>query len=175
MVHHSENAKVSIRSIMLEDAEILMELNNNVRVARFVVGTPQKVTIDEQMKWMDQLSDEKTTKRFMVEYDEKTVGTIIVSDINELNRSANINIKLLPESWGKGIGTAGIKLILEYCFYKMELECLTAHVLSYNDASLALFEKSGFTREGILRGRVFKDNKRYDLISFSILKDEYKK
>lgn len=175
MVLQSEDLKVSIRSIKAEDAKTLMEMNNNDQIAKFVVGTPKKVTIDEQMKWMERLSSEKTTKRFMVDYEDKPVGTIIVSDINEYNRTANVNIKLLPESWGKGVGTFAIKLILEYCFYEMDMECITAHVLSYNEASLALFEKSGFVREGILRSRVIKDDTRYDLISFSILKDEYKK
>lgn len=170
---YQNDSKISIRDIQMDDACVLMKMNNNHQISKYVVGSPKRVNLDQQMKWMEQSKNEKNTKRFMVDYEQHPVGTIIISDINASNGTANMNVKLLPESWGKGIGTSSIKLALDYCFLEMKLECVTAHVLSYNSASLALFKKAGFVKEGILRSRILKDGDRCDLISFSILKKEY--
>ncbi len=171
----SKDGKTSIRSIRNSDAATLMEMNNDTQIAKFVIGTPKKVTLEEQRLWMDSIKNEKSTIRFMVDYKEKPVGTIIISNISENNLSANMNIKLLETARGKGIGTESIRLALKYCFEEMNLWCITAHVLSYNKNSLALFKKTGFTNEGVLRSRVIKDGNRYDLVSFSILKSDYEK
>lgn len=58
-------------------------------------------------------------------------------------------------------------------FKIMGIFCLTAHVLLYNKASLALFQSCGFIREGILRSRVIKNNKRCDLVSFSMTYNDF--
>lgn len=166
---------VLIRPIKYEDAEILMTLNNDQKITSLVVGNPTQVTLEEQLRWMNRIRNEKNTIRFMVDYDGKAVGTLIISSIDNINRVANINIKLINEMQSKGIGTSGIMLGLDYCFTVLSLNCVTAHVLSYNNASLALFKKCGFIREGILRSRVIKKGKRVDLICFSILKNEFNK
>lgn len=173
MKYQNNANKVSIRDIQIEDATVLMEMNNNEQISQFVVGSPRKVTFAEQLKWMERIDNEKNIKRFMVDCENQPVGTIIISDISTDNRTANMNIKLLPTSWGKGIGSSSINLALDYCFQEMQLECVTAHVLSFNKASLALFTTTGFVKEGILRSRVLKENERCDLVSFSILKNEY--
>lgn len=171
-----KNSKhVLIRSIKYEDAEILMTMNNDPKISSFVVGNPVHVSLEEQTQWMNGIANEKNTDRFMIDYDNKTVGTLIISEIDNTNGVANINIKLLNEMQGKGIGTSSIMLGLDYCFNVLSLNCVTAHVLSYNDASLALFRKCGFFREGILRSRVLKNGKKIDLVSFSILKNEFNK
>ncbi|OUQ14431.1 hypothetical protein B5E87_02815 [Massilimicrobiota sp. An142] len=169
------NKHVLIRPIKYEDAEILMTLNNDRKISSFVVGNPVYVSLEEQLRWMDSISNEKNTDRFMIDCDDETVGTLIISNIDNSNGVANINIKLLNEMQGKGIGTSSIILGLDYCFNVLSLNCVTAHVLSYNDASLALFRKCGFIREGVLRSRVIKNGKKIDLVSFSILKSEFNK
>ena len=165
--------QVLLRCIENRDAQLLMELNNDPEIAEFVVGNPRIVTLEEQLQWMERVKSEHNTKRFVVECDSLAVGTIIISDIDYSNLTANLNIKLHKLSRGKGIGKQSIKKALEYCFEDMDLSCVTAHVLPYNKSSIALFESCCFTNEGLLRSRVIKGDKRFDLISFSITKDEF--
>ena len=156
------NDNVSIRIIEKNDAEVLMELNNDKTIRTFVVGNPKHVSLEEQLNWMKSIENEKNTVRFMIDLDNKAVGTLIISDIDSVNRVANINIKILNEIQGKGVGTSSIQLGLKYCFETLNIDCVTAHVLSYNFSSLKLFEKCGFTNEGTLRSRVIKNGKRID-------------
>ncbi len=164
---------VLLRDVKNTDASLLMELNNDLEISKYVVGTPKRVTLEEQLKWMEKLKFETNTKRFIVEYNGESVGTVILSSIDEANLTANMNIKLLRTVHGKGIGKQSLKLALKYCFNTLNLFCVTAHILSYNTASIALFESCGFTKEGMLRSRVVKQGKRFDLLSYSILSCEF--
>ena len=146
-----------------------MTLNNDVNTMKYVVGNPTIVTMDEQLIWMEKIKLEKDKKRFIVQYKNKAVGTIIISDINRKDSTANINIKLLPEVRGKGIGKTSMRQALRCCFEELKLYCITAHVLLDNTNSLALFDNLGFKREGILKNRVIKNGERKDIVSFFIL------
>ena len=171
----NNDKKVELRPIRSSDAQFLMELNNNDEIAKYVVGTPKKVTLEEQKKWMELLKEEKSTVRFIVECNQKSIGMVIISDISYVNLTANVNIKLHPSAWGEGYGKKSVNLAVSYCFSKLGLKCLTAHVLSYNNASLTLFEHCGFQREGLLRSRIVKNGNREDIVSFSIIETDYNK
>lgn len=68
---------------------------------------------------------------------------------------------------------ASIGMLLNYCFLELDLEIMTATILETNTASRALFEKSGFRLDGVLRSRVFKGGKRVALTHYSLLRAEY--
>ena len=170
---YSQKNDISLRKIFESDASILMTLNNDLETAKYVVGNPKKVTLEEQRQWMMQIKSEKNIVRFMIDFKSRTVGTVIISNIRDDIKIGNLNIKILSNYRGKGIGSHAIKLALSYCFNKLKLFCVTAHILSDNFPSIALFEKSGFVKEGVLRSRVIKHKQRKDLISYSILRTEY--
>ncbi len=170
----NKHCSVKLRRIERKDANILMELNNNDVIAKSVVGNPRKVNIEEQLLWMDSLAKERNTVRMMIEYGSNPVGTIIISSIDLDNETGNMNIKILPEFHGKGIGTKALALACQYAFVEMKLSCLTAHILSDNLASVMLFKKIGFIEEGVLRSRVVKEGRRRDLLSLSCLKSDSK-
>ena len=155
---------IKLRSICMDDAVVLMELNNSKEVADFVVGNPQKVNLEQQLKWMTNIEHETATRRWMIEYEEQPVGTIILSSVDHINAVANMNIKLLPMYQGKGIARNALCQACDIAFDELHLFCLTANILSYNMRSIALFRKVGFHEDGILRSRVIKNGMRHDLI-----------
>ena len=103
---------VSLRFVTFDDAAFLMELNNDLEIAKYVIGNPKQVTLQEQMLWMKNLRLETGTKRFIVEHEGKSVGTVIISNIDTSNLIANVNIKLHKNARGKGIGKQSIKQAL---------------------------------------------------------------
>lgn len=167
-----EFSDIVLRNINENDAKLLMDMNNEPYVAKYVVGNPKHVTLEEQIKWIKNLVNEKNTIRFIIEYQSKSVGTIIVSGVDQFNKVCNLNIKLHIHAIGQGIGTKSIQAAVTYCFKELEMDCIIAHILSYNFVSQKAFLKCGFKSEGVLRSRVIKNGVRQDLISFSILKDE---
>ena len=64
--------------------------------------------------------------------------------------------------------------VVRFLFEECEAETIWAEFLENNPASGKVMEKVGMTYEGKLRSRIFdKNNKRNDLLVYSILKEEY--
>ncbi len=158
---------VTIRPMALSDAKVLMEMNNDEKISKLVVGNPKKVSIDEQLRWMENACKEKNVVRLIIEYRKQAVGTVIINHIDAINNVANINIKILTQMQGKGIGTFALQLGCCYAFENLNLYLLTAHILEENIGSRRVFEKIGFCKEGVLRGRIIKEGKRRNLVSYS--------
>jgi RimJ/RimL family protein N-acetyltransferase len=68
---------------------------------------------------------------------------------------------------GKGYGTDAVNTMVQYAFKELRLNCICANILSYNEASVKLFERCGFKREGVLRQRVFKKGHFVDMLAYS--------
>lgn len=163
---------VLLRAIEESDAETLMDLINDPEVENAVCGWSYPVSLASQKKWISNLSNDSTV-RYAVDFENKIVGAAIISSIDMKNRTANMNIKLLKTARGKGIATHAVKLMVQYCFEELNLHCLTANVIERNADSRKLFEKFGFSQDGILRDRVYKNGQYHNIIAFSLLKEEF--
>ena len=65
---------------------------------------------------------------------------------------ADIGIIMRPDATGRGFASKALALVCEYGFSTLELHRIGADVDPDNSASLSLFLRAGFQREGLLRG-----------------------
>ena len=79
-----------------------------------------------------------------------------------------------PANRGKGYGTEAAQLALAFAFDELNLHRVQATVFSYNERSLALFEKLGFQREGVYREFLQRDGRRYDMLLYGLLDREWR-
>ena len=77
------------------------------------------------------------------------------------------------DNWGKGIGTEALDLILRFAFHELNLHRVQLTVFAYNDRAIAVYEKLGFQREGVLREALYRDNARYDMYIYGLLRREW--
>lgn len=168
---------IILRNIKETDLEFLREMINDLAIKKMTVGeTKQEVTIEEQKKWFENLKYEKNRQRFVIDLEGKPIGVINLDNIDEKNKSASISIKIGKQNLkNKGYGTQALNLILEYAFERLDLQRIYANVLEYNNPSQKLFIKCGFQIDGIQRKAILKNENFYNLIMFSILKEEFKK
>ena len=73
---------------------------------------------------------------------------------------------------GRGIMPRAIRLASRWGFQKLGLERIEILVHPENEASQRAAEKSGFTREGVLRSYTRVKDERFDMWSFSALPGE---
>lgn len=104
------------------------------------------------------------------------IGIAGFDDIVKENKVATLFIGIgNKDVRGRGYGKEALKLLLEYGFNKLGFHRIQLNVLEFNIAAISLYEKAGFKREGTYREFVLRDNKRYDLLLYGILKSEWKK
>lgn len=102
------------------------------------------------------------------------IGTIGFNNFAN-NHRANIGYDLQTIYWNKGYITEALSTVIDFGLNELEINRIEAEVMVGNVISEKILSKLGFTKEGILRQWMYWDNKRYDMIMYSLLKTDYKK
>lgn len=93
-------------------------------------------------------------------YQGKVVGSITLDKGKGSNScKAELGYVLSRKSWGKGIATEAVKLVISSGFEDLDIRRIEAYVDPTNMASIRILEKSGMENEGLLKNYiVFKGN-----------------
>ncbi len=73
----------------------------------------------------------------------------------------------------KGFMTEALPYVLKYGFDQMNLNRVEALIAQWNEPSLRLISKYGFTKEGVMRKDYFENNNFEDSICYSLLRSEF--
>lgn len=134
-----------------------------------------EVTLKQYTEWENDYEDLKTF-RWIVGKKENNelIGTIDVSKRFIKFGTCEIGYCYGDQYWNKGYATEALKAVIKYLFEECDAQLVNAEFLNNNPASGKVMEKAGLTYEGVLRSRIIdKNEKRNDLLSYSITKEEY--
>lgn len=107
--------------------------------------------------------------------DDTAIGEVVINQVDEDNRSANIRIALFdPIYYGKGYGTEAMRLAVDYAFRQVKLHRLELGVFDFNPRAIRVYEKLGFRLEGTQRDALLWEGEYHDQHIMSILEDEWK-
>jgi RimJ/RimL family protein N-acetyltransferase len=107
--------------------------------------------------------------------DDRLVGFAELTWISWTNASGFIRLGVgAPEDRRKGYGRETISLLLRYAFDELNLYRLTALIPEYNLPVQSLFKGFGFVEEVRRRQALERDSRRWDLLQFGLLADEWK-
>lgn len=87
-------------------------------------------------------------------------------------RAVNMGISLFPEHRGRGYGSAAQRLLADYLFATKLVERVEAGTDVDNVAEQRALEKSGFSREGVLRHAQFRQGEWRDVVLYSRLRSD---
>jgi RimJ/RimL family protein N-acetyltransferase len=77
------------------------------------------------------------------------------------------------EFWSKGYGTDAMKVILRFGFEELNLRRVALDTFEYNPRAIRSYEKAGFVHEGRVRGYLYREGQRWDLIFMGLLRQEW--
>lgn len=161
-----------LRAVEEWDNGLLLEMMNDGEIEQKVGGWSFPLSMGQQRKWFESLGSRDDLLRCMIEVSGEAVGTAILSGIDMKNGTAEVHIKIgKRESRGQGIGAEAVNSLVAYGFGELRLNCIYAIVLEDNVASRKLFARCGFEEEGILKGRLFKDGRYKNVVSYSKRKE----
>jgi [ribosomal protein S5]-alanine N-acetyltransferase len=118
----------------------------------------------EEVKYWGSLFPQKKSMYWAValKSNDKMIGTAGFNFISFANARAEISYDLNPDYWGKGIMLKSIGGILKFADLALELVRIQATVVTDNDRSIRVLERSGFYQEGILKKYEIVDGKHKD-------------
>ena len=167
--------RVRLRALEREDVERCHRWLNDEVVTKYL-GWRDPLSMVEEERWFEEQSSDKSRLVLAIEVEGNHIGNIGLHDIDFRNGKATIGIIIGEKGeWGKGYGSEAMCVLLRYAFEDLRLHRVGSFVLVENMRSIRCLEKSGFVREGMRRGVIFRFGRHLDAILFGILRDEFRK
>jgi len=116
-------------------------------------GSTDLATIDSLVQRLQADYATRASWRWAIarDVDDGLVGTCGFSTWSAVHRSAELVYDLAPDYWSRGIVTRAVQAVLGWGFSDGRLNRVQAVVLPSNGASIAVLDRCGFTKEGVLR------------------------
>lgn len=165
--------KIYLRALEMEDMDFMFSLVNNQEFAYWEGKNEFPISSKQQREWFEK--NFKTGYRFIIceNGSDERMGYISFKITDDISRKGLLALKLVEVARGKKIGTDSLKTITSFLFNKANLNRLYTHIIAYNKASLALFEKCGWKVEGIERQGIYMNGKYHDNVLLAVLKENY--
>jgi diamine N-acetyltransferase len=103
---------------------------------------------------------------------ETRVGYVILVGLRDPNKSIEFRRIVVTEK-GHGFGKATVLQVQKLVFDMYDAHRLWLDVKAQNHRARSIYEKSGFTVDGVLRECLLSDHKYESLVVLSILRQEY--
>ena len=153
--------------LTIEDLPFLNEVRNEC--CEQYLHNSNIFTIEETREWFN-----KTRPLFwIIKSDDERIGYFRSSNYSSENRNIYIGADLHKDFRGKGVGFQVYKEFLPFLFKKYVLHKVSLEVLITNERAINLYNKLGFTIEGVKRDEVLKNGEWVDSIIMSILENEF--
>jgi pseudaminic acid synthase len=189
----SEDIITFIRHIVQPPPSVLVDaLAAEIRLEPFL---PEHVS-DEYVRWLNDSEITRFTESRFIKHSYSTaradvvaatrdpstrlwriiygaqghIGTIRLAKIEPLHRRASTALIIgVRESWGRGIGTAAIRLMSRFGFSQLGLRRITATVYATNGRALKAFERAGYSVDAVLPQHFFDSGEFVDGIIMTAL------
>ena len=127
-------------------------------------------------RWLEDMQKDPNAYLFairLVESDE-IIGFVEIDGILWAHRHGCLGIGIGDRAyWGRGYGAEAARLAISFAFDELSFHRIQATVFGYNARSQALFQRLGFTREGVYREHVRRDGQWHDMYLYGILDGEW--
>jgi ribosomal-protein-serine acetyltransferase len=143
----------------------------------------------EWLPWVDQMQTVANFKQYIIDTNKRAVegtdlGYAIIIDknivgrmgmhrINHQNKIGEIGYWLAGDLQGRGVVTKCCKTLIGHGFTVLDLNRIEIKCGVGNHKSMAIPEKLGFKKEGILRQAEWLNGKFIDLYLYALLKEEW--
>lgn len=168
--------RIRLRIPRERDAHRLFELASDPEVTRFFSWGPYEQE-SEALAWLQTLPTRRSQgvalELAVVDPDDWVIGVIAVLEVSKRDRRSIMGVWLGQAYWGTGANAEAQALIAHLVFEPLRMERFGAWVDLRNQRSQRSLERIGYVREGILRGWHRHYDERRDLVSYSLLREEW--
>jgi [ribosomal protein S5]-alanine N-acetyltransferase len=172
-----ETSRLRLLEMTNEDVTALIRHFGNEEVVRFLEMNPIQTQdqASEWLQWMGGFFSARDGLRWGAKHksDGSFVGSVGLHKWNRESNYAELGYDLGREYWEQGYATEITTAVIDFGWESMNLNRIEADVVQGNTHSMAVLEKLGFQQEGVLRQRLRKGGKYYDIHRFGLLRKDY--
>ena len=161
-----------LREFAEGDLQRLCALANDYEIWRRVTDLfPRPYDELAALKWITEQADHDPAQNLAIAGPDGLVGGVgvMLSSVPNFRHDGELGYWLGRPFWGKGLTSAAVRAFVPWAAAVHELRRFTAKVYQGNEASCRVLEKSGFSREGVLRAAARKEGELLDLYVYGRL------
>jgi ribosomal-protein-alanine N-acetyltransferase len=167
---------VRLRIPREQDARRLFELAADAEVTRFFSWGPYSEE-SEAVDWLATLPQRRAEgvalELAIADSDDWVIGITGVFEVSKRDRRCVVGTWLGQAYWGTGANAESKALVARLAFDALRMERLGAWADVRNPRSQHALERLGFVREGTLRAFHRHGDERRDVVSYSLLREEW--
>ncbi|MBO4903357.1 MAG: GNAT family N-acetyltransferase [Lachnospiraceae bacterium] len=153
--------------------DILHNIMMNSEQQYLFLGHNNINSVQEFGEWVDRQLRGYYYNFYLIEMDEKIVGYVCGCNYNSINRNCSLTTYICDEWQGSGIGALATMKYIDEFFRYHPIRRIYCEAYEYNEASLNTIRSAGLTEYGRNPEYRYFQDKYYDLILFSMSRDEY--
>jgi UDP-4-amino-4,6-dideoxy-N-acetyl-beta-L-altrosamine N-acetyltransferase len=162
---------IFLREITKDDIQYINKWRSKESIIDTLGTTFRYINYETDLNWFDNyLKNRHKEVRCAIckKEDGSIIGVVYLLQIDYQNRNAEFAIFIgNKEEQGKGYGKQASTMMLKHAFNDLNLHKVYLTVLESNTNAIKLYNKIGFTQNGILPDEVFKKGKYHNMILMS--------
>ena len=174
-----ETASLTLRPMVMSDAQDIYAYASDPEVARYVLWEPHQNLRDTRayIRYIRSLYRNGFPSSWAVVLREtgRVIGSIGFMWTSAENRSAEVGYSLSRRYWNHGYATEALSAVLDSAFCSLNLNRIEAQRDQRNPASGRVMEKSGMLLEGVLRSRLMNKGEFIDVSLYAVLRRDWEK
>ena len=168
---------IRLEPLTAQHAAAMDALARDTDVARFT-RIPEPTPDDFGAVWVERYTrgrKEGTNAGFAIVDSEsgEFLGFVAIVRLDLDTQEAEAGYMVASRARGRGVATRSLRLLTAWAFEEFPLERIELLIDTENAASEVVAQRSGYTREGVLRWTYLKPGLRSDTIVYSKLRREH--
>jgi RimJ/RimL family protein N-acetyltransferase len=160
-----------------KDAEIESAWTHDAEYLRLIDSGPARplppAAVKKKYEKLEKDGDKQFYFAVRLLADDRLVGFGHLFWVDLMHGATMLNLGLgQPADRRQGYGSDTLRLLLNYSFDELNLHRVGVHVAGYNTPALRFLEKHGFVEEVRNREALFRDGRRWDALTFGMLRTE---
>ncbi len=168
---------IELRYAREDDLEAYLAFLDDAEMNR-LTGAQESFSRERIEAWLRKIatpSEDRVDWIIVLRETGELLGEVVLNEIDPANRSANIRIGIQGDRHrGQGYGTKAMIAMLRHGFETLGLHRIHLGVYAFNPRAIHVYEKLGFRREGVERDALFQNGAYHDMITMSMLEDEFR-
>ncbi|CAN7156964.1 UDP-4-amino-4, 6-dideoxy-N-acetyl-beta-L-altrosamine N-acetyltransferase [Paenibacillus sp. LjRoot56] len=162
-----------LRELAEDDLSLVLDWRNRDFI-RSHMFTDRLISWEEHTAWFTRLKIEQSEDKFLIfEVEGTPLGLISFTGMDKRHNRCNWGFYIGEPSAPRGSGGIMCYLGLELMFEQYNLRKICGEVLGFNEKSIKIHHKLGFTQEGTLKRHLNRNGGFEDIIVFAHFKDEW--
>lgn len=168
-----EEAGLRVRRATAADVDFMARLAVHPEVEPFMAAVSPRAYDELDAEVRRSEAEPELHGRFVLEVGGEPAGVLAFDVANRRSRIAYLHAIMLDPSFrGRGLAAAATRLLVRHLVFDLAYHRVQLEVYGFNEAAVRLFERVGFTREGVRRRAYWRHGRWVDGILFGVVRDD---